>query len=43
MVLRRILRAIGHDDGALDYTTLPERRVLLKVAEEKLHWRLRDT
>ena len=39
-VLRRILRAIGRDTGAVDYTALPERRALLRVAEEKLQWRL---
>ena len=42
-VLSRILRAIGREEGAADYSTLPERRALLKVAEEKLRWRLRET
>lgn len=40
VVLRRILRETGRDAGTGDYTALPERRTLLKVAEERLHWQL---
>lgn len=39
-VLRRILRTTGRETGTVDYTALPERRILLKVAEDKLHWQL---
>ena len=42
-VLLRILRAIGRDAGTVDYSALPERRTLLRVAEEKVHWRLRGS
>ena len=41
-VLSRILRVIGRDSGAVEYSALPERRALLKVAEEKLQWKLRE-
>lgn len=42
-VLSRILRMIGRDSKGVDYSALPERRALLRVAEEKLRWRLRET
>ena len=40
-VLRRILRTIRPEGVTVDYERLPDRRTLLRVAEERLQWNLR--
>ena len=41
-VLKRILREINYTNNELDYTKLPPRKSLLSVAEERLHYNLRE-
>lgn len=39
-VLRRIMRMIEPDHTAVKYERLPDRRMLLREAEERLQWSL---
>jgi DNA mismatch endonuclease, patch repair protein len=41
-VLRRILREIGRGDGEVNYSTFPDRREILRVAEQRVQWNLRS-
>jgi len=41
-VLRRILREVGRGDGEVNYSTLPDRREILQVAEQRVQWNLRS-
>jgi len=41
--LGKVLREIGREAASGAYDSLPDKRTLLKVAEERLHWNLAHT
>lgn len=41
-VLDKVLRAIGTEAHSLTYENLPDKRTILKVAEDRFQWNLRQ-